>query len=68
MIVPVTRLEVNMNLEKKMTEQKSSNWAFAVLAIGFFIIALVPELRTIAVGIGVIVGVIHMLKKKALGE
>ncbi len=51
-----------------MAEGKGSNWAFAVLAIGFFIVALVPELRTIAVGIGVIVGVIHMLKKKALGE
>jgi hypothetical protein len=51
-----------------MAEKEGSTWAFAVLAVGFFIVALVPELRTIAVGIGVIVGVIHMLKKKALGE
>jgi hypothetical protein len=66
--MPLIGLELNMYMERDMAEGKGSNWAFAVLAIGFFIVALVPELRTIAVGIGVIVGVIHMLKKKALGE
>ena len=47
-----------------MDWEKVPNWVIGLLAILFFIIALVPVLNTIACGIGVVVGLIHMFKKK----
>jgi hypothetical protein len=47
-----------------MDWEKVPNWVIGLLAILLFIVALVPVLNTIAVGIGVVVGLIHMFKKK----
>ncbi len=44
--------------------EKVPNWVIGLLAILFIIVAFVPVLNVIACGIGVVVGLIHMFKKK----
>jgi hypothetical protein len=47
-----------------MDWEKVPNWIIGLLGVLFIIVAFIPVLNVIACGIGVVLGLIHMFKKK----